>query len=51
MGAVAEWFFVALTATAEAERFFFDYDQPVSQSDFGFSAFNPGGSIGNDSNF
>jgi len=29
MGAVAEWFFVALTATAEAERFFFGNNAAV----------------------
>ena len=51
VGAVAERFVVALTTTAEAERFFFGHDKPVSQSDFGFSAFNPGGSIGNDYDF
>ena len=51
VGAVAERFVVALTTAAEAEWFFFGYSGAVGQSDYCFSAFNPGGSIGNDSNF
>ena len=51
VAAVAERFVIAFATAAEAEWFFFGYDKPVSQSDFSFSAFNPGGSIGNDYDF
>ena len=51
MGAVAEWFLVALTAAAEAEWFFFGNNAAVRQRDFSLGALYFGGSIGNDSNF
>lgn len=51
VAAVAERFVIAFTTAAEAEWFFFGYDKPVSQSDFSFSTFYPGRSVGNDYDF
>ena len=51
MGAVTKRFFVALTAAAEAEGFFFGNNAAVRQRDFSPGALYFGGSIGNDYDF
>lgn len=51
MGAVTERLLIALTATAETERFFFGNNAAVRQRDFSLGTLYLGGSIGNDYNF